>query len=190
MSDDDRVFANSEYPPTRFLEAVSAGDVARVIDIKRLAALSYKVKPSDILAAASSFPEINLYINAIAVIRFIAIREIFEDLDSGKMEKKEARSSTLGHQKISIIIKKARKVAAERAHKAGGKASETKSESKAKDRQLVLLYSTPYSLLELRCVASSLGAYMPHGGLPSTREEGLLAISIALIDVLLNANSV
>lgn len=164
------------YPCTSTLYKIADEKINELVDIKRLAALSYNVQSSEVLSEITSRDELIAFKNNLALIRYYAIVEIMNLLESGILtdfDKKVRKNSNsfLGHQKISIIVKKAKKITSDRIK--GGKDSEDKDKSTFKDKAFILSYYEPYSLIELKCMCLELGAQLPYGSLITSRAEAL-----------------
>lgn len=137
------------YPLSINVQGVCASPLD-FIDIRRLAALSYRVSALEVIANATMREEVYAYARAISLIRIAAFM----------------LSKNSDNQPVSTdtVLKRKKK----------------SKQSALTNRELILEKVIPYTNNELRSIIQSTGALLPHHVIPAKREPALRIVAIAL----------
>lgn len=131
------------------------------VDVRRLAALSYKTSMREIASLAPSIEILIEYARAIVLIRAVAQSQWLKDRES---------VGGGGKEQIKVVAAARRRTKAERHHQRRHGRSYARSEGS----------DVPYNYNSLKNLIYATGAVLPHGVIPMTRPVALIVLAIAL----------
>lgn len=141
------------------------------IDVRRLAALSYRVPMLEVIANATTQDEIYEYARAITLIRAVALMMVSNNSSSKmanqtslstKKNKKQQNAESSNFKNPTLLFKN------------------DIIGSNFNSRNYILDSVIPYTNNELRSIIQSTGALLPHHVMPQKREAALRVVAIAV----------
>lgn len=171
------------FPLSNNVEGVCSSPL-NFTDVKKLAALSYKVPLHDVLSTVTSKEEVEEYARAIVLIRTVALRLSAEEEPSRVIAtgSRRSKAAVISQQSEDALAKNAKKALASRKNDGNVATAPPRGGGRiaGSDRTFILERSLPYSNNELRSIIYSTGALLPHGVFPSTRASALRVVVVAL----------